>query len=443
MDNKVKNSRPENSFTSAHGRTEVFHMEEMNTAYLLAEQPSFIVRAGSLMFFLIFLLVILGCYFIRYPDVLKSTGSLISVNGPKNVIVKRDSKLEHLFIQDGSAVKKGEVLGYLESTANHKQVLSLSFFIDSIIIKTRDGYRYLAPTLLNQEIANLGELQVFYNEFMRACVYYSRYTDDGFFPEKRHLLVKDSETLASQQEALDTKGKLLLEDFLLTDSSLRVNDLLRIDGVISTLEHRSERSKFLNKKMAIKDIEFEVLKSRIQQSEVSKQISEIDNDIKIQHLYFLQALTTFKSQIDAWKELYLLTSPQDGVISFSSSIQKNQHLKQGESFCFVSPDNSDFYIETVLPQTNFGKIRIGQKAVVKFDAYPFEEFGFVEGFVDYIYSIPQESGFLARISLPKKLHSNYNVQFRYNLNLSSTVEIITNEKSLLERILSRLKGKKM
>jgi HlyD family secretion protein len=58
---------------------------------------------------------------------------------------------------------------------------------------------------------------------------------------------------------------------------------------------------------------------------------------------------------------------------------KKQNIKLGAEIMYIGTQNQEFFGEISIPQTNFGKVKIGQKVLVKFQGYPFEEFGAVEG----------------------------------------------------------------
>ena len=56
-----------------------------------------------------------------------------------------------------------------------------------------------------------------------------------------------------------------------------------------------------------------------------------------------------------------------------------------------------------MPQYNFGKLKPGQKVLLKFQAYPFQQYGSVAGKIDHISASPSDSGYLAKVILPEGL----------------------------------------
>lgn len=137
---------------------------------------------------------------------------------------------------------------------------------------------------------------------------------------------------------------------------------------------------------------------------------------------------------------YLLTAPIAGNISFNYFLEENIELKQGQTFCFINPNNTEYYANVLIPQTNFGKVKIGEKVILKIKAYPFQEFGTVEGKLEFIAKIPTDSGYTAKVILPNGLKTNYKKHLNYYNGLTANAEIITDDLKLSNRIFNNLKS---
>ena len=168
------------------------------------------------------------------------------------------------------------------------------------------------------------------------------------------------------------------------------------------------------KQITIPQIKAELIKNEINRHEKDKEIQQLQNDIESQKINFTQALNTFKVEADQWKNKYLLTSPIKGQISFNSFIEQGQQLQINQPICFIDPTNISYYFQLVIPQYNFGKVRPGQKVILKLIAYPYVEFGELQGVVDNISSIPSDSGYLTKVSLTEGLTTNYKKQLSWH-----------------------------
>jgi HlyD family secretion protein len=122
------------------------------------------------------------------------------------------------------------------------------------------------------------------------------------------------------------------------------------------------------------------------------------------------------------------------ILIFPSSQSLSTGLCIAEDFAVSEkPANSSYYGEMFIPQSNFGKVKTGQKVLLKFQAYPDAEFGSVTGKIDFISSIPSDSGYLAKVSLPYGLITNYKKQIQFREGLIANGQIITENMRLLQR----------
>jgi len=79
----------------------------------------------------------------------------------------------------------------------------------------------------------------------------------------------------------------------------------------------------------------------------------------------------------------------DGLIYSSKIIQEQQMVKSGEEIFYIV-SSSDYSLGQIrIPQDNFGKVKIGQKVLIKFQAFPFQEYGVVNGIVLSISVLPR------------------------------------------------------
>ena len=129
----------------------------------------------------------------------------------------------------------------------------------------------------------------------------------------------------------------------------------------------------------------------------------------------------------------MLIAPVSGKISFATFLQENQQLQENKTICFINPENTQYFAEVFIPQANFGKVRLGQKVLLKFPSYPFQEYGSVIGKIDFISNITTDSGYLAKVILPNALTTSYKKQVQFREGLQAQGEIITQDMRLLQR----------
>lgn len=146
-----------------------------------------------------------------------------------------------------------------------------------------------------------------------------------------------------------------------------------------------------------------------------------------------------ESQVQSWEYSYLLRAPVDGAVSITGFFQENEEVKAGEVSFYVHPPNTSYYAEALIPQYNSEKVKTGQEVLLKFQAYPFAQYGIIRGKIDHIKTEPNDSGYLAKIILPKGLTTNYNNTLRYRNRMVAEADIITENMRLIDRFLINTK----
>ncbi len=119
---------------------------------------------------------------------------------------------------------------------------------------------------------------------------------------------------------------------------------------------------------------------------------------------------------------------------------EKKSVKQGEVIGHIVPNiDTDKYISAIYPIQNIGKIEKGQRTIIKFDAFPFKQYGTIESVVTTISKIPELDKnnmpmYEIKINLNETIVTNYNDTIPFKPEMTAIVEIITEDRSILERI---------
>ena len=421
-------------------QNENIRSEEVNE--LISNKPGWLIRRGVSLFFLILIACGIGTYFIQYPDIVNANATIVPVNAPKPIIAKTSGRLIKLFKTDGANCITGDIIAFLESTACHDEVIRLSHLVDTLQLFTDIDKIEAIPILFTQSqnsFTHLGELQTNYRSFAESFLNFTNYLSKGFYVKKKAMLKKDLSNTKKLFSNLQVQKRLNEKDLALTQTTHDAQQSLNKDSVISDYDMRNEESKLIGKTMTIPQVDASLINNENQQNALSKEILELYNQIVQQKKIFVQALNNFKTIVEEWRAKYLLTAPLDGVINFAGFLQENQQIQESKTVCFIVPANSQYYCEILLPQTNFGKIKLGQEVILKFQSYPYQEFGSVNGKIEFIKNIPTDSGYLSKVILQNGLVTNYNKQLLFTNGMKAQAEIITEEMRLSDRLFNGLR----
>ena len=406
---------------------------------VISHKPNWIVRNGVSFFLIIIVILIASTFIISYPDIVNAKARFTSINAPKEVRTKSEGKLVKLFAIEGQMVKQNELLGFVESRANHQEVMSVSQWVNTSQDLLESGSLEFLSKNTNLSYHSLGELQQAFQKFMGDYNLFRQYLSEGYFFRKKKMLVADISYFKQLHSNLLQQKAIQQEDLGLAQQTLDANKTLDEDKVISPLDYRNEKSRYIGKALGIPQITAAIIANESSQHEKQKEIAQLENEIAQQRGIFTQALYTLKAQVEEWKNKYLLVAPVAGRIAFARFLQENQQLQLNENICYVNPENSQYFAEILIPQNNFGKIKIGQKVLFKLPAYIYAEFGAVEGRLDFVSNIPTDSGYLAKVTLPQGLQTNFKKKIQYQEGLVAQGEIITADTKLSDRLFYQLR----
>ncbi len=143
-----------------------------------------------------------------------------------------------------------------------------------------------------------------------------------------------------------------------------------------------------------------------------------------------------------WERKYIFKSPIDGKVAVFDIWNRHQNVSVGETIFTIVPDDPEEIIgHGSLPTQNSGKVKVGQKAIIKLDNYPFQEWGSLEGRISYISEVPrQDEHTLYTLYIEiESLTTSFDKQLHFKQEMQGTAEIIIEELSILERIFYQLR----
>jgi len=125
--------------------------------------------------------------------------------------------------------------------------------------------------------------------------------------------------------------------------------------------------------------------------------------------------------------------------------QSNQNITGGEVLATVVPEGKKQIIGKItLPAAGAGKVKEGQYVNVKFDNYPYLEFGMVKVPITHISLVPvtseKETNYILEVAFPDKLVTNYGKELPFGQEMQGSAEIITDDLRLIDRFINPIKA---
>jgi hypothetical protein len=111
---------------SKNGQEDVTHIDEIDD--IIAKVPSWILRWGISLFFIVLIMIFSLSALIEYPDIVNGTLKIIALDPANSISPKISGKLDRLLVTSHEAVKAGQPLAYYSANeaTNAKYIMTTS-----------------------------------------------------------------------------------------------------------------------------------------------------------------------------------------------------------------------------------------------------------------------------------------------------------------------------
>jgi HlyD family secretion protein len=200
----------------------------------------------------------------------------------------------------------------------------------------------------------------------------------------------------------------------------------------------AERDKYqaIISQMAENNISMAQTQNQIVELELKQQEEESGMINILQESY-----NNLKASITSWEQTYLLVAPVNGSVTFTRFWSENQNVQLGEKVLTVIPAESGSLIGKIsLPLEGAGKVDVGDQVNIRFDNFPYLDYGMVKGYVSNISEVSDDDFYTVEVELPDGLTSFYNYSIPFSQNMQGNAEILTDKKRLLIRVLNPIRS---
>lgn len=404
---------------------------------ILTRVPHWMIRWGNIVVLLVLFSMMLGAYFIQYPDIVTTQVIITTQNPPEKLVARTSGKIAEILVADRTEVQPKTALAIIENTADYRAVLVLKNCIDSISIKASEFY---FPFTQFSGL-RLGEIQNAFTIFEKDYIAYDLNRD--LKPYNVEKAAQSSETNQLQERLLLTQQQYQISqnELQLKKQELERYRKLYDKGVIATQEWESKNLDFLQTEKNVRNISTQLSQMRssindLKRNSGNTRINESKDNINLLRNVLL-SFTQLKKAINDWELMYVLRSSIKGEVSFMQIWVKNQTINSGDQVFTIVPTDSKNYIAKVkAPSQNSGKIKVNQVVNIRLANYPDREFGIIKGKVKSISLTPDKEGnLLIDVSLPNGIETSYDKKIIFQQEMSGTADIVTEDLRLIERLL--------
>lgn len=406
--------------------------------YLLGNPPTWMMRYGIGAMAVFFAIVLGLSYIIHFPNVIETKITLTTAYPPIRVLASETGRISDFLVTTNQQVEQGQLVAVMENTAKWQDVCRLESWL-----RDYAGQQDTLPTEMK-----LGDLQPLWSVFSQHWKENRYLNTNGHTVARVTALKGQIEQLERINTNLSRQKVIQKEEFELSTKEQERQRQLLVQGVISAVEAEKTQTTWLQQKRQIVSSEAAVLQNQMQIKQMQNQIAELnlshsDNE-NTQVLTLAEDTQRLLSAIQAWKQRFMIFAPISGHISLDKIWSAAQNIMAQEEIMAVVPEVQASAFNMVLGKANIvgsgiGKVKPGDKVIVRLDAYSTQQYGVLEGTVSTIAALPQaEAGYAVDIALPTPLQTNNNKIIPFRQEMAGNARIITEDRRVIERIFDQI-----
>lgn len=187
--------------------------------------------------------------------------------------------------------------------------------------------------------------------------------------------------------------------------------------------------------------EQELTQLKIRYDELMDQIQFEENQVKV-------ALRRAETKADAAKRInfdnidadnfLMIVAPVSGIVTELAFTQPGDKIAANTPLGGIAPNDSRTVINVEIPESDRAFLKIGQPVKLKFNAFPYQRYGFIDGTLEYLSPTTRVSKqsnvpvYKGRVSLGKNFFEINEVRYPIRYGMMATAEIVVRERRLID-----------
>ena len=373
----------------------------------------------------------------RIDETVQATGKLEPLGTTIDIKAPLGGVIKNIKIEEGQAIKEGQVLIVLDTTAAKARLEALlevkeKTTVDLMLSKSQLGQKINEDSLNNNQKLRLISLKEELQSRISASKSEVTQSEEQLEASQAQLSAKRyaldiRENIFTKITPLAEQGGISMIQYLKEkqDVELLKGEVLSIEASTRRLEAAVNQAKQkLSNTKSLTRIDFT---TKVEESE--KQLAQLNNQIS-------ETLVTLKYQE--------LKSPKDGIV-FDLQASSPGYVVNSERPILKIVPTDNLVARISIPNRDIGFVKPGQPVKVRVDAFPYNEFGELSGSILSIGSDvlePDENFNYYRFPVTVSLDSNFlpykNAQLPLITGMSVNANIILRQRPVIAIFTQRL-----
>ncbi|MEQ1852699.1 MAG: HlyD family efflux transporter periplasmic adaptor subunit [Chthoniobacteraceae bacterium] len=407
----------------------------------MGRPPHWLLQSGTTVLAAVLTLLLILSIVIRYPDTITARLSLTGTQPVVEVMARQSGHLESLGVQERQKVRKGDILAVIQSPSQPATVLALGKKLARLapVIAGESA----TPDLIFKPEQGLGRLQDSYADFLSAYTQLLSVAADDYSQKAGVLLRQqlDGKTgqIASMRQQLATSRR----ELELARAKYDRMKVLHSRESISTAQLQEQEMAMLAQTRSDAAAQKNLTDAEIEAARMEKELRDLEHDrteaLRLARERVRVSLNKLRGEIDVWEADFVLRAPADGIVAFYDFWSDQQFVTAGRQVFLIVPETTRLVGRMSVNSGGAGKIRPRQPVRIRFDDYPYKEFGIVSGRVQSVSIVAREGANLVLVDIPYPLTTSFNKRLQFKQDMTGEASIVTEDIRLIGRVLNEIR----
>lgn len=398
----------------------------------------------------VLLLVIAGAwlYFGKLDVVVSGQGKLASESGTKILQSSVSGTIVDIKVHEGQHIKKGDIVVELDKKVAQQNVESVEKTLAIAKIE-RSIAKGVSSSIVMDDINKSG-----LTEETKQSLIEKMHAQNDILESRKLLSSTNLTNLQKQFSQLDSAIKNL--DNMLAQNKAKEQEINKLIERGNPLQQMHLRSDLNSVRQNIASLESSLSSQKQQMVQVESAIDNAKNQaaVSLNELRVSNAATAISqdnkiielenslSRARVALEQTTIVAPVDGTVLSLKTNTIGGVVSATQIIAEITPLEESLVVEASLQSRDIGFVNVGQRVVVKVDAYSFQRYGYLSGVVQSISPdaiVNDKLGLIYRIRVKlDSLKTSKNIELKMIPGMNSVVEITTGNRRAIEFLLDPL-----
>jgi len=249
---------------------------------VMGSTPSWILRRGITLLALIVVILLVGSWIFKYPEIISAPLVLTTSTPPVGIVARTSGKIAILQIKDQQQVRPEDCLAVIENPASYNDIL----FLKQELIKVKLNVDIEKIYYLMRKDIKLGGIQSSYSSFLQNLDNYNKFIEQNYYPQKINSVQKLIEENKKHFQSMLNQKEIVAKQHELEQRSYERAAYLKKQNMISDEESDKAKGQLLQSDMNVQNMHSSIENLQIQIAQMEENLF----DIKQQYLEKKNAL---------------------------------------------------------------------------------------------------------------------------------------------------------